>query len=151
MQKIKLNTLFLVVLMGLAACSDSDTSVDNVEVTQGDVPSEYVGTYVGTITGEAEADDLPLERSFTEDITITVSADNMITFSGDDPDEVFTTEIGSNGGFNGQLEISDDNCSGTINVSGTVDGNIASGNVGGNGVCEDIDASLTGTFSATKQ
>ena len=120
-------------------------------MAEGDVPSQFVGTYIGTIYATAEAELLSTEESFTEDVTIIVSEDNTITFAGDDPDEVFTTEIGSNGGFNGQLDIVDDDCSGTVNVSGTVNGSIASGDIGGDGQCRGIDVSLTGTFSATKQ
>jgi len=132
----------------LAACSDPDTSVDNVEVAAGPVPNELVGTYTGTISGEASARSLPLSENFEEDITIIVNSDNTITFAGDDPDEVFTTNIGSNGGFNGSLEIDEDDCSGTINVSGVVDGNTAQGDVGGEGECDGIDVDLTGSFFA---
>ena len=83
----------------LTACGGSDTSVENVDVTAGNVPSSFVGEYNGTIRARASAG--LLSESFTEPVTITVRADNTITFSGDDPDETFTTTIGSNGGFTG--------------------------------------------------
>lgn len=132
----------------LSACGGSDTSVENVEVTAGDVPNELVGTYQGTISGEASAQLLPISESFEEDITIIVSPENTITFAGDDPDETFTTDIGSNGGFNGSLSIDEDECSGVINVSGIVDGNTAQGDIGGEGECDGIDVDLTGSFFA---
>jgi len=132
----------------LSACGGSDTSVENVDVTAGEVPNELVGTYQGTISGEASAQLLPISESFEEDITITVGSDNTITFAGDDPDEVFTTVIGSNGGFNGSLTIDEDECSGTINVSGVVDGVTAQGDIGGEGECDGIDVDLTGSFFA---
>ncbi|MGH1428983.1 MAG: hypothetical protein ACRBEE_13650 [Arenicella sp.] len=132
----------------LSACSDSDTSVDNVDVTAGDVPNSLVGVYRGTISAKAEAG--LLSERFTEPVTITVSEDNTVTFSGDDPDEVFTTTIGSNGGFNGSLTINEGECEGVVNVSGTVDGSTASGDIGGDGKCRGIDVDLTGSFSATK-
>ena len=134
----------------LVACGGSDTSVDNVEVTSGPVPNEFVGTYNGTISGRASAELLPVSESFEEDITIIVREDNTITFAGDDPDEVFTTNIGSNGGFNGSLFIDEDDCEGQINVSGTVDGSVAQGEIGGEGECDGVDVDLTGTFNATQ-
>ena len=134
----------------LSACGGSDTSVANVEVSAGSVPSELVGTYTGTISGRASAELLPISESFEEDITIIIRDDNTITFAGDDPDEVFTTNIGSNGGFNGRLTINEDECEGVINVSGTVDGSVAQGDIGGEGECDDIDVDLTGTFRATQ-
>ncbi len=135
-------------LLLVSACGGSDTSVDNVEVAAGAVPNELVGTYNGTISGEASAQLLPLSESFEEDITIIVSPDNTITFAGDDPNEVFTAVIGSNGGFNGSLSIDEDGCSGIINVSGVVDGNTAQGDVGGEGECDGVDVDITGSFFA---
>ena len=134
--------------MLLSACGGSDTSVDNVEVGAGDVPNQFVGTYTGTISGEASARLLPVSESFEEDITITVNSDNTVTFAGDDPDEVFSTVIGSNGGFNGTLSIDEDDCEGVVNVSGTVDGNVARGDIGGEGECDGVDVDLTGSFFA---
>jgi len=96
--------------------SDTSSTDSDVEVAAGDVPNALVGTYTGTLSGTAEADDLPLERDFTEPVTITVSENNTITFSGDDPEETFTTQIGSNGGFNGSLDIVEDECDGVLNV-----------------------------------
>ncbi len=132
----------------LAACGGSDTSVENVDVTAGNVPSAFVGEYRGTISVRARAG--ILSERFTEPVTITVRADNTVTFSGDDPDEVFTTTIGSNGGFNGRLPVNEDDCEGVVNVSGTVDGTTASGELGGEGECDGIDVDLTGTFTARK-
>ena len=131
----------------LTACGGSDTSVEDVSVVAGDVPSTFVGVYQGTISVRASAG--ILSESFTEPVTITVREDNTVTFSGDDPDEVFTTTIGSNGGFNGSLPINEDDCEGTVDVSGSVDGTTASGELGGEGECDGIDVELTGTFTAS--
>ena len=135
----------------LSACGGSDTSVETVEVTPGSVPNTLVGVYRGTLDARGEVSLLRLSESISQPITITVREDNTITFAGDDPDEVFTTDIGSNGGFNGSLPLNEDGCSGTLNVSGTVDGTNAQGSVGGSGSCEGLDVDITGSFSATRQ
>ena len=137
-----------VFFMVLASCGGGDTSVDNVEVTAGNVPSSFVGVYRGNI--DAKARTLLLSESIDEPITITVNADNTITFSGDDPDEVFTTKIGSNGGFNGQLNINEGSCSGDLSISGSVNGSTASGQVGGEGKCSGVSVDISGTFNASK-
>ncbi len=132
----------------LTACGGSDTSVDNVDVAAGNVPNAFVGVYRGTISARARAG--ILSERFSEPVTITVRADNTVTFSGDDPDETFTTTIGSNGGFNGRLPINEDDCEGVVNVSGSVDGTTASGELGGDGECDGVGVDLTGTFTASR-
>jgi len=146
---MKIKASFIIVSsIILSACGGSDTSVDNVEVAAGDVPNQFVGTYTGTVSVRATAEVLPISESFEEDITIVVNEDNTVTFLGDDPQETFTTVVGSNGGFNGQFTIIEDDCEGVVNVSGTVDGVTAQGEVGGEGECEGVDVDLTGTFFA---
>jgi len=145
-----LSSICLIVVFGLLqACSKGDTSVDSRPVTDGPVPSEFVGTYVGTLTATAKSG--PLDRSTTDTITITVSSDNTLRFQGDDPEEVFVTTVGANGNFNGSLPIDLDDCSGTINVSGNVNGTVATGELGGTGKCNSVSVGVSGNFNATKQ
>lgn len=132
----------------LVSCGGGDTSVDNIDVAAGAVPSSFVGVYKGSINAKART--LLLSESVKEAITIIVKSNNTVTFSGSDPDETFTTKIGSNGGFNGQLSIDEGSCSGDLSISGRVNGSIASGQVGGKGKCSGISVDISGTFSATK-
>jgi len=142
-------SLSLIMVFGLLqACGKGDTSVDSLPVTEGAVPSNFVGTYTGTLTATAKSG--PLEESTTDTITIIVGADNSLRFQGDDPEEVFVTTIGANGNFNGSLPINVDDCTGTINVSGNVNGTVASGDLGGTGRCEGISVGVSGSFNATK-
>lgn len=133
----------------LSSCSTGDTSVETLPVTGGNVPSEFVGTYRGTINAEAKRG--LLEASLDDPITIIVRSNNTIEFLGDDPDERFVTTIGSNGNFNGVLPIDASDCSGDINVSGTVNGTTASGELGGEGRCDGIGSvGVSGSFLARK-
>lgn len=142
-------SVLLVVSLGLLqACSKGDTSVDSLPVTDGAVPSEFVGTYTGTLTATAKSG--PLDKSTTDSITIIVGADNTVRFQGDDPEEVFVTTVGANGNFNGVLPIKLDDCTGNINVSGNVNGSVASGDLGGTGRCNSVSVGVSGSFNATK-
>lgn len=139
----------LFIMFGLLqACGNGDTSVESRPVTEGDVPSEYVGTYVGTLSARAKSG--ALERSTSDTVTIIVSDDNRLRFQGDDPDEVFVTTVGANGNFNGSLPINYGDCSGSVQVSGNVNGVVAAGEIGGEGECEGIKVGLDGEFNARK-
>ena len=140
-------------LLLLAACGGSSDSGGAVENTlPGDMlPPEFVGTYTGQLNLTASAAGLSESASFP--ITITVSADGMIRFDGDDPDETFTVGIANDGSFSGSADIVEGPCSGTINLVGSVDGATASGTVSGEGTCTidglTLDVELTGDFNAT--
>ena len=133
----------------LQACSNGDTSVDSLPVSDGPVPNNLVGTYVGTLSATARSGFL--EESSTAPITIIVSPDNTLRFEGDDPEEVFVTTVGANGNFNGSIPIDVDDCSGTVDVSGNVDGTVASGDLGGTGDCSGLSVGVSGDFNATRQ
>ena len=133
----------------------SSSGADQVENSMvGDmIPAEFVGTYIGTVDIRAEASGL--SESDTFPITITVTADGMIRFDGDDPDETFTVGLENDGSFSGNLRIDDDDVEGVLGVSGRVDGTTASGTIVGEGTVDTGAVSLavevTGSFSATKQ
>lgn len=141
-------SLIIVSLSLLQSCSKGKTSVDSRPVTDGPVPNNFVGTYVGTLSATAKSG--ALKKSTTDTVTITVSSDNTLRFQGDDPDEVFVTKVGQNGNFNGSLPINVSDCSGTIKVSGSVDGSVAMGQLGGSGKCKSISVGVSGNFNATK-
>ena len=81
-------------------------------------------------------------------------ANGTVRFDGDDPDETFTVGVTNAGDFAGTANIMEDDCSGTINVVGRVDGTTASGSVDGEGTCNvnglSLDVELSGDFNATK-
>jgi len=149
--KIKLNkaALVLVASVMLVSCGKGDTSVETLPVTSGAVPAAFVGTYTGTIRATAKKG--LLESSATDPVSIVVRSNNTVEFRGDDPDEAFTATIGANGNFNGVLPINTGDCTGNINVSGTVNGVTATGNLGGEGRCSTIGSvGVSGSFSARK-
>lgn len=139
----------------LVACgggdSDSGSMIDNT-LPGSNVPVNFVGTYVGTANITASA--LGLSESDTFDVTITVTADGMVRFDGDDPDETFTVGLQNDGVFAGTLPITEDECQGSVSIAGTVDGMTASGDVSGDGQCDvnglTVDAMLSGSFNATR-
>lgn len=143
------STSLIVLLLLLQSCSKGDTSVDSRPETDGPVPSNFVGTYIGTLTATAKSG--VLKRSTTDTVTITVSSDNTLRFQGDDPEEIFVTTVGANGNFNGSLPFDIDDCSGTIKVSGNVDGSVATGELGGSGKCKSVSVGVSGNFNAAKQ
>ena len=149
------NTFLLILIFTLTACGGGGSSSGGeVQVTPPgqSLPPEFVGVYRGTLNVRAEA--LGISESDSFPITITVSEDGTIRFDGDDPDEAFTVGIANDGQFSGSLTITEDECSGTISVTGQVNGTTASGDVQGDGQCSDgnitVDVTLTGDFSATK-
>jgi len=147
-----ISSLFLSFCIALiSACTSPDTSVDNVPVASGDVPAEYIGVYSGSISGETTAKKATIVKdSFNEILTITVRSDNTISFSSDFSDKVLTTKIGGNGGFNDILDVNQDGCTGSVNISGLVNSTTASGQIGGSGKCDGTDVAITGSFTATK-
>ena len=139
----------------LIACgggsSDSGGMVD-ATLPGTNVPANFAGTYTGMITFTASALGITETDSFP--ITVTVTDDAMVRFDGDDPDETFTVGLGNDGGFSGNLPINEDPCSGSVGVTGVVDGTTASGSISGSGNCNvnglDVDVTLEGTFTATR-
>lgn len=143
------------VFLFLVACDDGDSdSGANVETTApGDMfPASFAGVYSGNLNLTASAAGITQSDSFP--ITITVNEDATIRFDGDDPDETFTVGVQNDGTFSGSLSINEDPCSGTVSVTGRVDGTNASGNVSGSGNCTQaavsVDVELSGDFTATK-
>ena len=145
--------------LSLSACElgSSDSGADQVPNTDpGDsIPSEFVGVYVGTLNAEVEANSINVTESYSFPITITVSADGMIRFDGDEPDETFTVGVANDGTFSGNLRVEDDDVQGTLGVSGRVDGSTAQGDVTGEGEVDTglvtVGVTVRGNFSATKQ
>ena len=129
--------------------SDSGGMVD-ATLPGTNVPASFVGVYAGTLNLTASA--LGITESDSFPITITVTEDAMVRFDGDSPDETFTVGIENGGAFRGNLAVDEDECSGNISVTGTVDGTTASGTVSGDGVCSlngtNVDVTLSGDFSA---
>lgn len=144
----------LICLLIVACGGGSSDSGGKVEPTKpGDsIPPNFIGKYTGKLNVTAEAAGIKKSDSFP--ITVTVTSDGRVRFDGDDPDETFTVGLSNDGSFAGNLEIKEDDCSGTVGVTGKVDGTTASGNVTGDGKCKvkglDIDVKLKGDFSATK-
>lgn len=141
-------------LLMLAACGSGDSSSGAGEPTMAGsmIPEILLGTYTGTVNLEASA--LGLSKRFSYPITVTVTSDGVVRIDGDDPGETGSTGITDAGDFVGSIEIVEDDCSGTISVTGKVDGVTATGTVSGSGTCSegslDVDVELTGDFNATK-
>lgn len=147
--------LVLFTLLFVAACDDGDSDSGGMvtpTLPGTDVPSTFVGVYTGTLDVTAEA--LGIRESDSFPITVTVTDDARIRFDGDDPDETFTVGLNNDGSFSGNLPITEDDCQGTVGVTGTVDGTTVSGTVSGDGKCNsgglDFDVTLTGTFNAIR-
>ncbi|MEO0368732.1 MAG: hypothetical protein AAF197_08095 [Pseudomonadota bacterium] len=153
---IALTASFIFVLL-LAGCDlgGSSSGADQVPSTEAGnmIPAEFVGTYIGTLNLEADGIGISERDSFP--IMITVTADGMLRFDGDDPDETFTVGVANDGRFSGNLRIDDDDVEGVLGVSGQVDGTTASGTVTGEGEVDTglitIAVDVTGDFNATKQ
>ena len=115
-------------------------------------PAIFVGVYKGTLNLTAEAIGIKESDSFS--ITVTVFENGTVRFDGDDPEETFTVGLTDDGNFSGNIEINEEECSGTIGVTGVVDGTSVSGTVQGDGECTqggvDFDVELSGDFLATK-
>jgi len=150
MKKIILSLSFLLI----AACGGGSSSSGGVEESAPgqNLPANFVGTYLGMLRVTAEAAGVSESDSF--EITITVFANGTVRFDGDDPDETFTVGIADDGSFSGNVDIDEDECSGSIGVTGSVDGTTASGTVEGDGECEisgiTVSVELRGDFTATK-
>lgn len=141
-------------LLLIAACGGGDSSSGAGDTTNpGDsIPANFVGTYNGTLNLTASAVGLTESDSFP--IMVTVMSDGTVRFDGDDPDETFTAGITNAGEFSGGIEVTEDECSGSLSVTGRVDGSVASGSVTGDGQCTvngvNISVTLRGDFSANK-
>lgn len=155
MKQVMMMLVGLFCLTFLVACGggSSDSGGSSDVTTPGDMlPDNFVGVYAGTLTLTVSAAGISQSDSFA--ITITVNADGTVRFDGDDPDETFTAPISNAGAFGGSLNIEEDECTGSISVSGSVDGSNASGTVSGTGQCTEggltVDVELSGELSAVK-
>jgi len=154
-----ITSVFVLTALGLSACGGgSSSSGSEVEETPAgnNLPANFVGVYNGTISAEVKVTvgSLSESESNSEAIVITVSADGTIVFSIDD--EEISIGVANDGSFAGNFDLNTfvEQCEGTVSVTGTVNGTIATGTVSGAGECEEGgiegDAELEGTFSATK-
>lgn len=149
--KLISSILLLISITLTAGCIAPDTSVDQVTVSPGNVPAELLGTYNGAIKGKATPKKLAIvKQSFNDAITLKVAKNNTVSFSSTFASDTVTTVIGSNGGFNTVLSVDQGDCTGSVNISGTVTSSSASGQIGGEGDCEGVEVAITGSFSATK-
>jgi hypothetical protein len=141
-------------LLFIAACGGGDSSSGAGDSTNPgqNIPANFVGIYTGVLNLTASAVGLTQSDSFP--ITVTVLANGTVRFDGDDPDETFTVGITNSGDFSGTILIVEDECSGTLSVTGKVDGSQASGDVTGEGECTvnvvNLSATLRGDFNASK-
>jgi hypothetical protein len=149
------NLLLIFASLFIIACSDgSSDSGGMLDATLPgtNVPSSFVGVYTGSLTVTASA--LGISETESIPITVTVTSDGMVRFAGDDADEVFIVGLGNDGVFSGNLPINEDPCSGSVGVSGTIDGSTASGNLSGSGACNvsglEVEVTLDGSFSAAR-
>jgi hypothetical protein len=147
--------LFIISFIFLTACDSGDSDSGGMAeptLPGTNVPASFVGVYTGTLNVTAEA--LGITRSDSFPITATVTDDAMIRFDGDSPEETFTVGLTNSGSFSGNLPIVEDDCRGTVAVTGTVDGTTVSGTVSGEGECDlnglDVDVTLEGDFTATR-
>jgi len=152
--KFPLALIFTINLLFLSACGGGSSSSGVDPTIAGEnIPAIFVGVYKGTLNLTAEA--ISLTESDTFEITITVFEDGTIRFDGDEPDETFTAGITNDGDFAGNITITEDECNGTVGVTGRVDGTTATGTLEGDGECDisglTVDVDLTGDFTATKQ
>ena len=147
--------LLILSIVFISACSsggsDSGGMVEPTLPGTG-IPSSFVGTYTGTLNITASA--LGLSETDSFPITLTVTADGMVRFDGDDPNETFTVGLTDSGAFSGNLPINEEECTGSVGTNGMVDGTNASGDLSGNGSCRidglTVDVTLSGNFSASK-
>ena len=141
-------------LLFIAACDGGDSLSGAGDSTNPgeNIPANFVGIYTGPLNLTASA--LGLSQSDSFPITVTVLANGTVRFDGDDPDETFTVGITNAGDFSGTISIVEDECSGTLSVTGRVDGSQASGDVTGEGECTvngiNLSVTLDGDFDASK-
>jgi len=154
MKKVML-VLNVIMLLVLSGCGGGSSDSGGGPTAPGsNIPAAFVGTYQGTINLRASAAGLSVSDSFP--ITITVTADGMLRFDGDEPDETATVGVGNDGRFSGELPVDEDECTGTVTFTGQINaaGTNASGDVEGEGRCDvngtTLDVELTGDFSANK-
>lgn len=151
-----LNVAWLAAMLALlSACGGgSSSSGSGVEPTPPgeNIPANFVGIYRGQLNLRAAAIGTSESASFP--ITVTVSADGMVRFDGDEPEETFTVGLTNAGEFAGNISIIEGDCAGQLAVQGQVDGSTATGTVAGEGTCRisgiDVDVELNGDFSAIK-
>lgn len=139
----------------LVACGSGDSDsggMTDATLPGTNVPASFAGLYTGTASITASA--LGITESDMFPISITVTDDAMVRFDGDDPEETFTVGLANDGAFSGSLPINEDPCTGTVSVTGSVDGTTAAGDISGSGRCLinglDVEVTLEGTFSASR-
>jgi len=143
----------LLTLSMVAACGGgSSSSGSNTGATTTGSNDNIDGTYLGTINFTVSA--LGLSQSESEPITFTID-NNALTYQGDDSNERFSVPVDGQGNFNGSFNFSEDGCSATFRLNGTVNAPNITGSVDGDGECrvsgDDVSVSVEGDFSATRQ
>jgi len=113
------------------------------------------GTYVGT--GTASVSGGGFSENVDGPVQIIIRPDNTVAFGEPGEPPVGATTLNPDGrSFNLVVPSSFFNepgisCTGSVNASGTVDGNAITGSIAGNGVaCNSIPFSLTGGFNLDK-
>jgi len=151
MKKIIIS-LFSLILVACGGGGSDSGGMSEPTLPGTNVPESFVGVYSGTLNVSASALGLTETDSFP--ITVTVTNDAMVRFDGDSPEETFTVGIENGGVFRGTLNINEDECTGAVNVEGTVNGSVASGSLSGEGRCSlngtNVSVTLSGDFSANR-
>lgn len=141
----------------ISACGGGSSSSgggdDPIVTAPGDsIPTNFVGVYTGTLNYTISASGISESGSFP--LTIDVRADGTIIVTADDETETLPVGLTNAGNFSGSVDFSEDGCTASLELSGSVDGTTASGNVSGSGECTEagltIDVNASGDFSATK-
>lgn len=150
MKKLFISLSFLF----LSACGGGSSDSGGSQVTNtdpgSDIPENFLGVYNGTIDVTASGLGLTVSEAF--ELTITVNENGTIDFTSEG--ETASAGITNAGDFSVSVSVDEDGCTGTIDVSGSVDGTIASGSGSGSGECDldgnNIEVTLEGEFSATR-
>lgn len=145
----------LSVLLLLGGCGGGSSSGGGETNGGDDSGSDIAGTYVGT--GTATASGGGFSETVTGPIQITISSDNKVAFGEPGEPPVGTTTLNASGdGFSMSIPASFFNqsgieCTGTLNVTGSVSGNSITGDIAGSGVtCNGIPFTITGSFDLEK-
>lgn len=161
----KLVTVFGVCLL-LAGCggssdndngtgtSNSGLALPTSAASNTDSSSDFAGTYNGTISITVSA--AGQSESFTDPITIVIDAAGNVTLTGSDG-STGTSPLSGNS-FSDALALMETidgaECSISLTVSGTVNGDTISGPISGDASCSEagltINADVSGSFTANR-
>jgi hypothetical protein len=143
----------------VAACSDEKSEITSgggsVIASDGGASSaKFAGTYKGMITTLLKGSAID-DRTSTDEIVIVVRTNGTASLTIDG--ETVEGNVNDNRlGFSIRI-IEEDGlvkCDGNATVTGTISGNVASGNVIGSGGCDALAAStgldITGSYTASK-